>query len=220
MSLRVGLTGGLASGKTVVAQMFAARGAYVLYADEVGRELMKPGQPTYDEIVAHFGDSIVNSDRNLNRAKLAELAFAGGRAEELNRIVHPAVAARMQQWIQETIEFDPLGILIFEAALILEAGLGKYFDKLIVVNSNPQQKRERFASRVLGPDVSQELELTKALREAERRIGVQLSDAEKLAAADYMIDNSGSLVETERQVNTIFKELQVLARARQSASRS
>ncbi|HVH89508.1 MAG TPA: dephospho-CoA kinase [Terriglobales bacterium] len=220
MSLRVGLTGGLASGKTVVAQMFAARGAYVLYADEVGRELMRPGQPTYDEIVAHFGDSIVNSDRGLNRAKLAELAFADGRAEELNRIVHPAVAARMQQWIQETIEFDPLGILIFEAALILEAGLGKYFDKLIVVNSNPQQKRERFASRVLGPDVSQELELTKALREAERRIGVQLSDAEKLAAADYVIDNSGSLGETERQVNTIFKELQVLARARQSASRS
>ncbi|HWC16376.1 MAG TPA: dephospho-CoA kinase [Terriglobales bacterium] len=216
MSLRVGLTGGLASGKTSVAQMFAARGAYVLYADKVGHELMEPGQPAYDQIVSLFGDSILNSDFTISRAKLAELAFAGGRIEQLNKIIHPAVATRMEQWIQETSEFDPRGILIFEAALILEAGLGKYFDKLIVVTSNLEQKLQRFARRVLGSNTSEETGLAQALREAERRIGAQLSEAEKVAAADYVIDNSGSLAETERQVNKIFKELQLLAALRQT----
>jgi len=220
MSLRVGLTGGLASGKTTVAQMFAARGAYVLYADGIGHELLKPGQLTYDQVIHHFGDSILNPDTSINRAKLAQIAFDGGRIEELNKIIHPAVAAEMEKWIQETSEFDPCGILVFEAALILEAGLGKYFDKLIVVTSNPQQKLQRFASRVLGSDVSQHAKLAEALREAERRIGAQLSEAEKVTAADYVIDNSGSLAETERQVNKIFKELQSLAAARQTTSGS
>ena len=98
MSLRVGLTGGLASGKTTVAKMFASRGAYVLYADKVGHELMEPGQPVYEEIIRHFGDSIVNSDKTINRPKLAEIAFGTGRIEELNRIVHPAVAKRLESW--------------------------------------------------------------------------------------------------------------------------
>ena len=218
MSVRVGLTGGLASGKTSVAEMFAARGAYVLYADKIGHELLNPGQVIYEEVIDRFGDSILQSDGRINRAKLARIAFDGGRIEELNTIIHPAVAARMQEWIHETSEFDPRGVLIFEAALILEAGLGKYFDKLIVVTSNPQQKLQRFASRVLGSDVSEQGKWTEALREAERRIGAQLSEAEKVAAADYVIDNSGSLAETERQVNKIFKELQSLAVARQTVS--
>ena len=150
MTLSIGLTGGLASGKSVVAKMFAGRGAYVMHADEVGRELMQPGQPVYDDIVRIFGDSILNSDKSINRNKLAEIAFGDGRIEELNRIVHPAVTARLERWIEEMTEFDPRAMLIFEAALILEGGLGKYFDKLIVVTSHPQQKLERFAGRVLG----------------------------------------------------------------------
>ena len=220
MSLRVGLTGGLASGKTSVAEMFAARGAYVLYADQIGHDLLKPGRLTYDQVINHFGNSILNPDASINRSKLAQIAFDGGRIEELNKIIHPAVAAEMEKWIQETSEFDPCGILIFEAALILEAGLGKYFDKLIVVTSRAQQKLQRFASRVLGSDVSQQTKLAEALREAERRIGAQLSEAEKVTAADYVIDNSGSLAETERQVTRIFKELQSLASARQTISGS
>jgi dephospho-CoA kinase len=109
---------------------------------------------------------------------------------------------------------------MFEAALILEAGLGKYFDKLIVVSSHPRQKLERFAGRVLDAHVRDDEERTKALREAERRIGAQLSDAEKVAAADYVIDNSGTLAETELQVTRIAKELQLLASAKQRASTS
>lgn len=214
MSLRVGLTGGLASGKTTVAKMFASRGAHVLYADKVGHELMEPGQQVYEEIIGHFGDSIVNSDKTINRAKLAEIAFGAGRIEELNRIVHPAVGARLESWIEEMSEFDPRAILIFEAALILEAGLGKHFDKLVVVSSQPEQKLERFANRTLNISLDDELIRAKLLSEAERRIGAQLSDQEKIAAADYVIDNSGELSQTERQVNKIYKELQQLAAGR------
>jgi len=211
MSLRVGLTGGLASGKTAVAQMFASRGAYLMHADEVAHELMQPGQPIYEEVVRHFGDSIVNADKTINRPILAAIAFEGERVKELNAIVHPGVTARMQQWFAEMSEFDPKGVLVFEAALILEAGMGKYFEKLVVVTSNREQKLERFAQRVLGTSVANTEELEKALRDAERRLGAQLSESEKVAAADYVIDNSGSLAETERQVNKIFKELQMVA---------
>jgi dephospho-CoA kinase len=214
MSLRVGLTGGLASGKTTVAEMFASRGAYVLYADKVGHELMEPGQPVYEEIIRHFGESIVNADKSINRARLAEIAFGLDRIEELNRIVHPAVGARLRLWMEEMSEFDPRSVLVFEAALILEAGLGKYFDKLVVVASRPQQKLERFAKRTLKSDLSDESERARALSEAERRIGAQLSDQEKIAAADYVIDNSGELSHTERQVNKVYKELQQLAAAK------
>jgi len=214
MSLRVGLTGGLASGKTTVAEMFASRGAYVLYADKVGHELMEPGQPVYEEIIRHFGESIVNADKSINRARLAEIAFGSDRIEELNRIVHPAVGARLRLWMEEMSEFDPRSVLVFEAALILEAGLGKYFDKLVVVASRPQQKLERFAKRTLKSDLSDESEHARALSEAERRIGAQLSDQEKIAAADYVIDNSGELSHTERQVNKVYKELQQLAAAK------
>lgn len=212
MSLRVGLTGGLASGKSTVAQMFAAQGVHLMKADLVAHELMAPGGPVHDEVVRLFGASVVHSDGTINRQKLAEIAFGSGRIEELNRIVHPAVGKRMQEWIDEITTREPNAIVMFEAALILEAGLGKYFDRLIVVSSRPQQKLERFASRVLGDREIHENERALALQEAERRLGAQLSEAEKIAAADYVIDNSGTLTETERQVNKVMKELQVLAR--------
>ena len=162
-------------------------------------------------MVQHFGETIVNTDGTINRPNLAALAFEGDRVQELNAIVHPAVTARMQEWFEEMTEFDPKAIFMFEAALILEAGMGKYFDKLIVVTSNREQKLERFAQRVLGTAASNPEELEKALRDAERRLGAQLSESEKVAAADYVIDNSGSLAETERQVTKIFKELQTFA---------
>ena len=218
MSLRVGLTGGLASGKTTVAEMFAARGAHVLYADKVGHELMRPGEPVYDEIVRRFGETIVNSDKTIDRGKLAEIAFGSGGVEDLNRIVHPAVGARLEGWIEERTEFDPRAVLLFEAALILEAGLGKYFDKLIVVTSDAQQKLERFASRSMTAGTHDEAQRNEALRDAQRRIGSQLSQEEKITAADYVIDNSGTLPETERQVNVIWKELQQLAAGKHRAS--
>lgn len=212
MSVRVGLTGSLASGKSTVARMLASRGAYVFYADSIAHALMSPGEPVYQEVVKRFGESIVKTDGTVDRQKLAEIAFGGGRIAELNRIVHPAVIAKMEDWMRQTIEDDPRAILVMEAALILEAGLGKHFDVLVVVASSPQQMSERFASRVLGDRVD-EAERVAALRQAENRLGAQLSQDEKIAAADYVIDNSGSLAQTERQVAKLYKELQQMAAA-------
>jgi len=191
-----------------------------MFADQAGHDAMKPGEPAYQEVVRRFGESIVNLDRSINRAKLAEIAFGTGRIEELNRVIHPAVQERMERWMEQTVEFDPRAIMVFEAALILEAGLGKYFEKLVVVTSKQQQKLERFTSRLLGPETPDEEQRLKALRDAERRLGSQLSDQEKIAAADYVIDNSGTLADTERQVNAIYKELQGLAALRKQVSRS
>ena len=191
-----------------------------MFADQAGHDAMKPGEPAYQEVVRRFGESIVNLDRSINRAKLAEIAFGTGRIEELNRVIHPAVQERMERWMEQTVEFDPRAIMVFEAALILEAGLGKYFEKLVVVTSKQQQKLKRFTSRLLGPETPDEEQRLKALRDAERRLGSQLSDQEKIAAADYVIDNSGTLADTERQVNAIYKELQGLAALRKQVSRS
>jgi dephospho-CoA kinase len=212
MSLRVGLTGGLASGKSTVAQMFAAQGVHLMQADPVAHELMKPGEPVYDEVVRRFGPSVVHADGSVDRQKLAEIAFGSGRIDELNRIVHPAVGQRMREWINQITAREPDAIVMFEAALILEAGLGKYFDKLVVVSSRPQQKLERFAARVLENRDAGAEERSRALQEAERRLGAQISEEEKIAAADYVIDNSGTLAETERQVNEVLKQLKALAR--------
>ena len=218
MSLRVGLTGGLAVGKSTVAEMFASQGAYVMYADRVGHDAMQPGERAYQEIIQRFGQSILNADGTIDRKKLAGIAFGENRIEELNKIIHPAVRESMERWMKETVEFDPRALLIFEAALILEAGLGKYFDKLVVVTSSPEQKIERFAKRMMSPDASDE-ERRQALRDAEKRMGAQLSDAEKMAAADFIIDNSGTLADTERQVVRVAKELQKQA-AMQSNARA
>jgi dephospho-CoA kinase len=212
MSVRVGLTGSLASGKSTVARMLASRGAYVFYADSIAHALMSPGEPVYQEVVKRFGESVVKTDGTIDRRILAEIAFGGGRIDELNRIVHPAVIAKMEDWMRQTIEDDPRAILVMEAALILEAGLGKHFDVLVVVASSPQQMSERFASRVLGDRVD-EAERVAALRQAENRLGAQLSQDEKINAADYVIDNSGSLAQTERQVAKLYKELQQMAAA-------
>jgi dephospho-CoA kinase len=192
--------------------MFASRGAYVFYADSVAHALMSPGEPVYEEVVKHFGEFIVKADGTIDRKKLAEIVFDNGRIDELNRIVHPAVTAKMEEWLEQTAEHDPRAILVMEAALILEAGLGKYFDVLVVVSSSPQQMAERFANRVLGDRVD-DAERVRILQQAQKRLVAQLSQDEKISAADYVIDNSGSLAQTERQVAKLYKELQHMATA-------
>jgi dephospho-CoA kinase len=209
--LRVGLTGGLSCGKSTVAAMMEKRGAQVLRADLLAHELMRPGEPVYDQVVRHFGRGIVNKDDgSIDRAKLAELAFAGGRIKELNAIVHPAVIARQEQWIQETGAAHPKAIAVIEAALILEAGIGGRFDKLVVVTCSREQKIERFVNRNLKAGASQQ-DAAAARAEAERRIAAQMPEEEKVKAADCIIDNSGSLATTERQVTRMMGELRGLA---------
>lgn len=198
--LKVGLTGGVACGKSTVAKMFAARGARVCDADRIARDLLNPGEPTYDAVVKRFGRDIVREDGGIDRAKLAEIAFSGGRVEELNEIVHPEVIRRQEEWMRSVGERDAHAIAIVEAALILEAGAGKRFDKLIVVTCKPEQKVERFAAR-------QQVQAEEAGAEVARRMAAQWPDERKVAAADFVIDNSASLTATDQRVEEVWREL-------------
>ncbi len=151
--LKVGLTGGIASGKSVVGEMLVALGAHLVQADRIAHQLMLPGQPVYNEVVRHFGGGILNPDLSVNRAKLAEEAFGSAkpaqesRIQELNRIVHPAVIRSQDEWMEEMGRQDPHAVAIVEAALILEAGAAKRFDRLIVVTCSDEQRVARFAAR-------------------------------------------------------------------------
>ncbi len=210
MSLHVGLTGGLACGKSTVANLFASLGAHVVQADAIAHELMRPGAPVYDEVVKRFGGEIVQPDGAINRAKLAEMVFAGNRIQELNKIVHPAVIQRQEQWMTEIDRLDPKGIAIVEAALIFEAGISRRFDRLVVVTCDPEQKKERFAERVLPlAERGDPKKLAAAHAEAERRMKTQWPDSEKAAAAHFVISNAGSLQETEAQVREVFSKLKI-----------
>jgi dephospho-CoA kinase len=207
--LKVGLTGGIASGKSVVAEMFAALGADVIQADQIAHQLMQPGESVYQDVVKHFGAAILNSDGTVNRSRLAEAAFGSrgtrpSRIEELNQIVHPAVLQEQERWMEEVGRRDPKAVAMVEAALILEADATRQFDRLIVVSCRPEQRIQRWANRLKVSEQTAQAEVT-------RRMAAQLPDAEKLKAADYVIDNSGSLEATRAQVESRFAELQALA---------
>ncbi len=215
--LKVGLTGGIASGKSVVGEMFVALGAHLIQADAIAHQLMQPGEAVYQEVVRHFGEGILNPDGTVNRARLAEAAFgaSGGinssRIQELNRIVHPAVIRTQEEWMEEVGRKDPRAIAIVEAALILEAGSAGRFDRLVVVTCRPEQRTQRWAGRV---GVDEET----ARREVLRRSAAQFPDEQKIKAADYVIDNSGSLDETQKQVREVYGELKVVVAESESKS--
>ncbi|MCU1284152.1 MAG: coaE [Acidobacteriales bacterium] len=213
--LRVGLTGGVACGKSAVARMMEERGAFLIQADLIAHELMKPGEPVYAEVVKRFGPEIVNINEGntINRAKLADVAFGNGRITELNQIVHPAVIKRQEEWMAEIGRREPQGIAVVEAALIIEAGVDGRFDKLVVVTCPEDDKISRFVSRSANGDPIRRLPQDAAVREIRRRMAAQLPDEEKVKRADFVIDNSGSLAETEAQVDTLMQELRTLAAA-------
>ncbi|MGA7568522.1 MAG: dephospho-CoA kinase [Terriglobales bacterium] len=203
--LKLGLTGGIASGKSIVGKMFVQLGAHLVQADAVAHWVMEPGRTVYEEVVRRFGREILNPDGTINRPRLAEAAFGkpGGappRVKELNEIVHPAVIAYENEWMEDIGERDPNAIAIVEAALILEAGTAGRFDRLIVVTCHPEQRILRLARR-LG--ISEDA----ARAEVSRRMAAQMSDEEKIKAADFVIDNSGSLEATGQQVKRVFAEL-------------
>ena len=202
--LRVGLTGGLASGKSLVAELFERRGAHVIRADEIAHQLMAPGQAVHQEVVKHFGRQIVKADGSIDRAKLAALAFDGGRIAELNAIVHPAVIARQEQWMDEIAKENPQAVVMVEAALLMEAGVADRFDKIVVVTCGGQQRAPRFAART-------GLSAEQAAAEVARRMRAQIAEVEKAHRADYVIDNSGTPEATEQQVEKIYGELARLA---------
>ena len=207
--LKVGLTGGIASGKSVVSKILVELGAHCIDADEIAHELMRPGEPVYDEIVKSFGNEILNPDKTVNRTKLAELAFdkRKPRIYELNRLIHPGVIERYEKWMQEIGSREPDAVMVLEAALLLEAGLRRRFDEIVVVTCKPQQRIERWAAR-------HQLDPETARTEVTRRMMAQAPVEAKIQAADFVIDNSGSVEETRKQVEDVYKKLAAKATAK------
>jgi dephospho-CoA kinase len=213
--LKVGLTGGIAAGKSTVGEMFVALGAHLILADEIAHQLMRPGQAVYREVVRHFGPEILHANGTINRARLAEVVFGThssenvekpSRSQQLNEIVHPAVIEYHDSWMEEVGRSDLQAVAMVEAALLLEAGAGKSFDRLLVVTCRPEQRIERWARR-------RNVDPESARKEVARRMAVQLPDEEKIKSADYVIDNSGSLDATRQRVGWIYRELQEQASA-------
>jgi dephospho-CoA kinase len=216
--LRVGLTGGLGSGKSTVAAQLRALGAHVIEADELGRELMEPGHQVYDDIVRTFDPGVVRPDGHLDRARLAQLAFGEGRLNDLNAIVHPAVIAAQQRWMEGVFARDPAAVAVVESALIFEverdarargesegvlADWRNRFDRILVLIAPEEVKVARYVARLkLDPGAREA-----AVADARRRLALQMADAEKAVRADFVLENTGDLASLHARVAEIWEQL-------------
>lgn len=199
--LRVGLTGSIAVGKSYVASVFAELGCHVLDADHTAREVVLPGSSGLEAVAASFGHDILNADGTLNRQQLGALVFADEeKRQRLNHILHPFIIARQDQILREWEKDDPDGIGMVDAALMIESGGYKRFDKLIVVHCRPEVQLERL---MLRNGLSRE--------EAQRRIDSQMPQEEKQKFADYLIDTSDGYELARVQTLEVYNELRRLA---------
>ena len=226
--LRVGLTGGLSSGKSTVAAMLRELGAQVIEADALGREVMEPGHDVYNQIVARFGHEVVNPDEHLNRARVADLAFRHGRLQELNAIVHPPVLAAQRRWMDEVFARDPAAVAVLESALIFEvvrdaiargdrdsvlADWRRRIDRIILVTAPDELKIARYVARVglnaanKNAAVTNAADLDPIKADARNRLAHQVPDAEKVVQADYVLDNSGDIAALRAQVEALWPRL-------------
>ena len=216
--LRVGLTGGLGSGKSTVAERLAELGAHVISADEIGRSLMQLGEQVYAQIVKQFGQSVVAKDGSLDRPALARMAFGEGRIGELEAIVHPATIARQAAMIEEIAAREPDAVVVVESALIFETKYGGEdgwhlrFDKLILVRASEELKIARFVARAsagkrLEDGARRELEA-----EARRRLVQQLDEEWKVTRCDYVLVNDGSVEDLWKQVDALWPALRDAAK--------
>lgn len=200
--LRVGLTGGLASGKSLVGRALADLGCYVIEADVLGRRVLEQGGETYDAVIAAFGKEILDPDGKINRRRLAAIVFADSadaqqQLAKLNALVHPPVKLRERDLADEFTSSHPDGIVVTEAAILVETGSYKDYDRLIVAVCRPEQQIERSMER---DGVSRE--------EVLRRLRRQMPLEEKVKYADFIIDTSGSKEDTLQQVRTVYEALQ------------
>ncbi len=201
--ISVGLTGGIGCGKSTVAGIFASFGAVSVNSDEIGRTLMQPGNVVYDRIVSGFGSEMVDASGQLDRVKLADIVFHNlEKLKHLNAIVHAPVLREIDRQVQLARRKDPNAVILVESAVLFEAGQNRRFDKMVVVWCNPEQQVERYVaqSRISVEDV-------------RRRMDAQMSSEEKKRLADFVIDTSGSMEDSEKQSREIFTQLQTLATA-------
>jgi dephospho-CoA kinase len=195
--LTVALTGGIATGKSVVVKFLGDHGCYVQSADRLAHDLMKPDRPAWRQIVLHFGKGILNPDQTVNRARLGTIVFSSARERQfLNRLIHPLVLAKKMATVRRLEKKGTHNIFVSEAALTIESGFASFFDKIIVVHCPERLQVERLAERD---------GMTR--REAWKRVRSQLPTAEKIRQADYLIETSGSLEETALQTEQVYRNL-------------
>lgn len=195
--LRVALTGGIATGKSVVARVLADHNCYIHSADRVAHDLIKPGRPPWSRIVDHFGAAILNSDRTVNRQLLGKIVFSSETERRfLNRVLHPLVLQKKKQAVRRLERLGTHKIFISEAALTIESGLAPFFDKVVVVHCPERVQVERLMRRDA---------ITR--REAWKKIRSQMRAAEKIIHADYLIDTSGTPAETAAQAERLYRSL-------------
>jgi dephospho-CoA kinase len=198
--LRVGLTGSIAVGKSYVSSVFADLGCHVIDADQTAREVVQPGSAGLDAVVNHFGRDVLSENGTLDRQRLAELIFSDSmQRQRLNAILHPFIIAKQDEVIREWQTLDPDGIAIVDAALMIESGGYKRFDKLIVVHCRPEVQLERLMLRT-----------GLSLQEAQQRIDSQMPQEEKQKFADYLIDTSDGFESTRQRTIEIHRKLSQL----------
>lgn len=197
--LKVGLTGSIAVGKSFVCDVLREMGCHVLDADKTAREVVAHGTPGFEAVVREFGGDIVHKSGEIDRKKLGAIVFADeAKRKLLNSIVHPLVIESQDAWLREREHVDPKGIAVVDAALMIESGGYRRFDKIIVVRCEPAIQLERL---MLRDSLSR--------NEAEKRIAAQMSQDEKKCYADHLIDTSGGFEATRKQVADVLKELGV-----------
>ncbi|MCL5744946.1 MAG: dephospho-CoA kinase [Acidobacteria bacterium] len=198
----MGLTGGLASGKSFVGDALARLGCHLIQADRLGHEVLLPGGEAYDAVVREFGSGILRQDGAIDRRRLAAEVFdKPERLALLNSLVHPSVVRREEESIARAQASDPEGIAVVEAAILIETGSYKRFDRLILVVCGEEQQLERAMKR---DRISRE--------EALARLNRQMPLREKRSYADYVIDTSGSKEETLRQSREVYESLRRIAK--------
>jgi len=195
--LTVGLTGGIASGKSTVAKRFALRGAFTIDADRIAHQAIEPDGPAHADVVKHFGDRILDTDGKIVRARLGAIVFADRRRlDELNAIVHPRVREESKRLIRACVDQGRHPMAVYDAALLIETGIYKEFDRLVVVACSRERQIERLRERD-GMDVEQ----------AESRIDAQAPLSEKVALADYVIETNGTVDQTLERADEVYAAL-------------
>lgn len=197
MILRTGLTGGIASGKSTIARLFAALGCVTIDADQIVARLYQPGEAGHEALVRTYGSGILLEDGTVDRRKLAEIAFASEEAANaLNALIHPLVAAEQVDWMAAEEQRAGDRIVIIEATLLIEAGGEERFDRIVVVDVDPETQLARAVARGMTRE------------EAARRIAHQMPRQERLHHADYVIDNSGDLEAAKAETTLVYDALQ------------
>jgi len=197
----VGLTGGVATGKSTVAKMFKQCGAVVIDADELARDIVKPGKPAWHAIVKTFGKTVLTSDRTINRQALGAVVFNNRvKLRRLERIIHPRVARQQVKLTRQAVRNDPKAVVIYDVPLLFEVGIDKRVDKIIVVSADQETQLARLKKRN---------GLSRA--EALRRIRSQMPLAKKIQRTDHVLDGTLSRTSLRRQVGRLLKSLRLLA---------